>query len=521
MNMRRAGLRTCDLFCGAGGWTEGLRRSRRKLGIDAEVHFCLNHWPVAVDSHARNHPYASHVCDSLNEMDPRHVGKLHGLIASPECTHFSVARGAAPINDQRRIPAGSVAYWIENTHPEFFAIENVKEFQDWGPLYPDDHPVKKLRGKRIPERKGESFMEFVVEPIKSLGYSVEWKVLNCADYGDPTTRRRLFILGRRDGRPVEWPEPTHAKDGAGGLKPWVPASSIIDWSIPACSIFATQEEAYAWAEFHGIPKRNAPRRPLAANTMARIAHGIEKYWGDAARPFLSILRGQSKTRDIDSPLATLTCGEHQALAVPYMIPQQQGWDGKNVRSLEDPMQTIATKGAEALAIPFFTEYHGGDTGDERHGGLQKTLPTVDCANRFGIVRPFFTKLYGTGKTEELNLPISTLTGGGNKHGTCIPFLQEYYSNGGNAAPGHSVNRPLPTITCTDRFGVVQRYGMDILYRMLDPRELAAAMSFPPTYQWSGTKADVVRQIGNAVPVLMAEALLTSLIKQTSVIELAS
>lgn len=583
------GLRTCDLFCGAGGWTEGLRQACIELGIIQDVHICLNHWDVAIASHTRNHPYASHICDSLNKMDPRHAGKLHGVIASPECTHFSVARGAAPINDQRRIPAGSVAHWIHQTKPEFFAIENVKEFQDWGPLYPDDYHVASKRGRPIPEEKGTLFQKFVVEPIKEMGYSVEWQVLNCADYGDPTTRQRLFILGRADGQPVQWPEPTHSENGENGLQKWRAAKEVIDWSIPACSIFATQEEAYAWAKFHGIPKNQAPRRPLVQKTLDRIAHGIEKYWGEWAEPFLCILKGQSMTRELNLPLPTLTTRQNMAVAMPFMYPQQQGWDGKNVRSIDDPMQTLTTKGAEGLISPvllqqehggrlfstddpfntitassrfygmispFVTKYHGGANGSQRAYGVDQPFATVDCANRFGVVEPFLTKLYGTGRTADIDDPMGTITAGGYKYGMaqpfmveqnfrgagdkltrgvdrpiqtlltkahvnlCEPFVIEYYGSG-SGMQGQDINRPLPTVTCRDRFGVVQQYGLDILYRMLQPHELAAAMSFPSDYHWTGNKSDVVRQIGNAVPVGVSKAILKSLIQQTSVIELAS
>lgn len=584
------GLRSCDLFCGAGGWTEGLRQACEEENIHQSVHICVNHWDVAISSHSRNHPNASHVNDSLDKMDPAHAGKLHMVIASPECTHFSVARGAAPINDQKRIPARSVPDWIKQTAPEFFAIENVKEFANWGPLYPDDHPVKKLRGKRIKERSGEEFQDKVVQPLRALGYSVEWKVLNCADFGDPTTRERLFILGRRDGEPVEWPEPTHDKEGRNGLPKWIPAKDIIDWSIPACSIYATQEEAYAWAEFHGIPKKNAPRRPLAANTLKRIAYGIEKYWDDWADPFLTIMRGKSMARPLTDPTSTLTTGQHQALVQPFLMPQQQGWDGKYVRSIDNPLQTITTAGREyivhpvllqqehggrlystdrpmntitaksryyGMISPYLTQYHGGADGDKRAYSMEEPIATVDTANRYGVPIPYLTKLYGTGKTADIGSPLGTITSGGNKFGLatpfmveqnfrgagdrlvrdvgqptqtlltkahvnlCVPFLQEYYSNGGNPAPGHSTNRPLPTVTTRDRFGVIQHYGLDILYRMLQPHELAAAMSFPPDYTWMGNKAEVVRQIGNAVPVGVAKAILKAMIKQTSVRELAS
>ncbi len=413
----KTGITGTDLFCGGGGWSEGIKAASRRLGLSVERLICLNHWMAAVNTHSANHPDAQHICDDTNRVDPAEFGKLDFVIASPECTHFSIARGGKPTNEQKRIPAGHVANWIYCNRPEFFAIENVPQFVDWGPLDKND--------KLIKSSKGETFQEKVVNPIREMGYSVDHRVLCCADYGDPTTRRRLFICGRRDGAPVQWPEPTHSRQPEkDGLEPWVPARDIIDWSIPGTSIFNR-------------------KKPLCAKTLRRIEIGIRKFWGPWAEPFLVVLKGQSTAVSIDAPLPTLCTGEHMALAQPFLIPQQRGWDGLNVQSIASPMPTITSKGAEAVCEPFIVEYYGN-----------------------GIDQP------------------------------------------------QSVDSPLPTVTCRDRFGVVQQFGLDIHYRMLQPHELAAAMGFPPSYRWYGTKTQVVRQIGNAVPVNTAAALVECLVRQT-------
>lgn len=228
-------LHAADLFCGAGGTSTGLMEACDELGIATEL-TAINHWDVAVATHTANHPCARHLCASLDNLNPRDLfgdGELDLLWASPECTHHSIARGGKPISDQSRATAWCVVRWAEALRPQVILVENVREFAGWGPIGSNGRPLKK--------RAGDVFRAWC-GALESLGYRVEWRVLCAADYGDPTTRRRLFVYAVRGRRKVVWPEPTHCPDGEtdllGRRLPWVTAREIIDWSLPGKSIYA-------------------------------------------------------------------------------------------------------------------------------------------------------------------------------------------------------------------------------------------------------------------------------------------
>jgi len=432
-----------DLFCGAGGTSAGLIRACEALGWTTEL-LAVNHWEIAVATHAANHPSANHLCASLDSLDPRKAipgGRLDLLVASPECTHHSIARGGRPCSDQSRATAWCVLRWIDALRPRHVLIENVKEFQTWGPL--------DLAGQPIKVRRGETYGAFV-NAIRSLGYTVEARVLNAADYGDATTRRRLFIVARLGDGPIAWPMATHAPE-ENGLPKWRPARDIIDWSLPGTSIFHR-------------------KRPLAPRTLARIEYGLRKFGGAAAEPFLVLLKGQSRVRSIHQPIPAVT-------TTPWLY----------------------------LCEPFIASFHGGErhSPERRVHGMDQPLPTVDTSNRYGVVSPFLIKYRGTGQANPVDQPLHTITASGSHYGLVKPFLIQYYGE----STAQDVGVPLPTVTTKDRFGLVEsRPELDITLRMLQPHELAAAMSFPAGYQFTGTKQDQVRQIGNAVPVREAEAL---------------
>jgi DNA (cytosine-5)-methyltransferase 1 len=442
-----------DLFCGAGGTSSGLIRACRSLGMDVDL-LAINHWDIAIKTHNRNHPGARHFCESLDNINPRVVvpgGRLDLLVASPECTHHSIARGGKPCSDQSRSTAWHILRWAEALYVDNILIENVKEFVDWGPIGANGKPMK--------SKKGATFMAFR-NALESLGYKTDWAILNAANYGDPTTRRRFFMIARRGNRKIKWPEITHSQDGLkelfGSTKKWKPAREIIDWSIKGKSIFNR-------------------KKPLAKRTIDRIAHGLKKYSGINVDPFLVMLYGTGNSRSIKRPLPTITAnGQHIALCEPFLLPQQGGRkDQLRVCSLEKPMPTITTAGAEAL------------------------------------VQPFLTIMKGQSKTRDISSPLPTVTTNPHLY-LCEPFLIKYYGR----SESQPVNNPLDTITTKDRFGLVQGEltgHLDITLRMLEPHELAAAMSFDQDYEFAGTKTDKVRQIGNAVPVRIAEALCKSLL----------
>lgn len=476
-------IRAADLFCGAGGTSSGLRLAARELGLDVRL-VAVNHWPVAIQTHTANHPDAIHLCADLDAIAPRAVvpeGKLDVLIASPECTHHSNARGGKPVEDQKRASAWHVLRWAEALSPDTILVENVREFRDWGPIGSNGRPLKR--------RKGETYRAFLTA-LESLGYRVADRILNAADFGDPTTRERLFVQARRGRRPIRWPEPTHARTtDLWGRKRWRAAREVIDWTIPGTSIFSR-------------------RKPLAPATMRRIVAGLERFGGPELEPFLVILRGTGTARSIDAPVPALTAGGgHVALAEPFVV---QVTHGARVRSLDDPLPTItcANRGEFSLVEPFLLSQASG--GAPRL--VSEPSPTIPTKGAHQLVEAFLVPFYGeaerqTPRTHAVDQPLPTIpASGGGKFGVVEPFLTPYYGTG-TAVP---VTDPMPTVTAKDRFALVQPVvngrALDIRFRMLQPHELARAMGFPDDYAFSGNRGDRVKQIGNAVPVGLAHAL---------------
>jgi DNA (cytosine-5)-methyltransferase 1 len=339
-------LHIADLFCGAGGTSTGAIQAAKALGYDPHV-TAVNHWDRAVATHAANHPDARHLCASVDSLNPRHLypgGVLDILWASPECTHHSRARGGKPMQDQSRATAWCVTRWADALRPGCIMVENVPEFAEWGPLDDD--------GKAIPEHKGRTFFAWV-ETLRSLGYQVDWRELVAADYGDPTSRRRLFVQAVRGPRRIVWPTPTHSRESElFGLPRWRAAREVIDWSI-------------------STPLISQRRRPLAPKTMARIREGLARYSG---QPFVVAMEHGGRTVSAEVPLPTVTCARGGAMGIAYLLPQQS--DGR-LRPVHEPVPTVAAAGAIALVI----EYYGN--GQARP--VNEPLPTVTCNDRFGLV----------------------------------------------------------------------------------------------------------------------------------------
>ncbi len=303
-----------DLLCGAGGSSTGCARALAELGLHMEL-VCVNHWPIAIETHTRNHPKARHYCQDIATVRPHRIvpeGYLDLLMASPSCTHHSVARGGKPTSDQQRSDPWHIITWLTELRVKRLIIENVWEFTNWG-------PVDRRTGKPIKSRKGEYFNAWI-EVIRKLGFEPEWCKLNAADYGDATTRQRFILMARNDRRSVAWPVPTHAKAAAAGLERWRPAREIIDWSIKGNTIFTR-------------------KKPLAAKTLARIHAGAVKFnWPE---PFLVILRNHMAGQSIDGPMPTIAAGgNHIGLAEPIIINGRRNNRGKSVST--DPVPTLDT-----------------------------------------------------------------------------------------------------------------------------------------------------------------------------------
>jgi DNA (cytosine-5)-methyltransferase 1 len=468
-----------DLFCGGGGFSRGFALACEDLGIRNVRLIAINHWRAAVETHAKNHPWAEHHCARVDQLDPRKLvpdGRMKILIASPECTNHANARGGRPINDQSRATAWDVVKWAQELYIENILIENVREIMDWGPLGADGYALK--------SRKGEIFRQWV-ESIRACGYHLEHRILNAADFGGATTRQRFFLIARRIPRRVIWPEPSHSRDAVNvgdlfhrGLKPWRAAREVIDWTLMGRSIF-------------GRPK------PLAPNTLMRIEAGLRKFGGVAAKPFIILLRGTSKgrinrsARSTGEPLPTITAGGiHAGLCEPFMV------------SID---HTGPVKAKPFLVQPA----HGGGVSGRVHS-VEEPLRTITTENRFGLVQPFILQQQSGGVPRSTEKPLPSIAAKGAQ-ALVQPFLVKYNRTG----RANSIEKPLPTVTAVDRLGLVQPQAqgvvVDILFRMLEPHELARAMGFEG-YEFQGTKKDRIKMIGNAVEVNTAKALVKAILQ---------
>lgn len=476
-------LTAVDLFCGAGGFTCGAEASGR-----VHVALAINHWRTAIFSHQDNHPSTRHLCARIEHVDARNdtsIGPLDVILASPECTHHSNARGGRPVSDQKRQQPFALLDWIDAKRPKWVCVENVREFRDWGPLVNACTAAKPVWRPDV-KRKGETFRAWVAA-IEACGYRVDWQLLNAADYGAPTSRVRLFVMAcRADLRvpTIPWPEPSHAGR-------WRAASEIIDWTLPCPSIFER-------------------KKPLADNTLKRIEAGLRKF----VEPLIVALRNNQDGHAIGSPLSTIcTSGAHHGLAMPFVLPRE-GFHGGNLpRSMATPLHTIvAGRDSGHLVCPFIAKYNGQGS-DQRCHSPDEPLRTLDTQNRFGVVAPYLLAVNHGGnddRSRSIADPMATLTTK-TGHSVVLPFLVKYYGTGASQA----VSEPLDTVTTKDRFGLgvvsllgtMQELGVvDIGFRMLQPAELLAAQGFPAGYHLHGNKADQIKQIGNAVCPPVAEAL---------------
>ncbi|PWE13436.1 DNA cytosine methyltransferase [Alcaligenes faecalis] len=504
---------TVDLFAGGGGASTGLEQA-----LGRHVDIAVNHDPEAIALHTINHPQTEHYVSDVFEINP-HVatrGRPVGLLwASPDCKHFSKAKGGKPVSKRIRGLAWVVVKWAKAVRPRVIILENVEEFQTWGPLTDDGMPC--------PERKGQTF-QLWKEQLRALGYRLEYKELRACDYGAPTIRKRFFMVARCDGLPIVWPQQTHFTKPAKGQLAWRPASDIIDWSIPCPSIFLTQEEGRAL----GI------KRPLADATCRRIAKGVMRYVIEAENPFIvpggvsfiTKFRSGSVGTGLDEPLHTVTAGGKtkrmstgnvMGMVTAFLAKHYTGVVGSD---LQDPIGTVTSVDHHSLITAHITKFRVGSVGtslDEplhtvTAGGTPKRAST---GNTMGLVTSHLVKLRNNQFGQSHDEPMPTLTAGGGHVGEVRSFLVKYY---GNEQDGVSLHEPLHTIPTRDRFGLVTVHGVDyqivdIGLRMLTPRELYRAQGFPDSYiidrKPDGsplTKTAQVRMCGNSVCPPLAHAL---------------
>ena len=521
-----------DNFAGGGGASTGI-----ELATGYSVDIAINHDPEAIKMHKANHPNTKHYCENVWAVDPVKACNGHpvGLAwFSPDCKHFSKAKGGKPKDKNIRGLAWVALRWAGLVRPRVIMLENVEEFKTWGPLNRRHHPIKSKQGK--------TFEKFV-QQLTDLGYKVEFRELIAADYGAPTMRKRFFMIARCDGKTIVWPEPTHAPADSeevkkGLLKPYVGAYTQLDFSLPCPSIFDTSEEI---KEKYGI----RAVRPLAQKTMDRIARGLKKFVLDNPEPFIIQCNhgGEGRPNDIREPMPTITGKHGYGIVEPYMVQiGQTGFTKDRSKDVREPLTTIVSKNEHCLISPTLIQYHSETSKDGVRGQtIEDPIMTVDSSNRYGLVASFLQKYYdggykGAGDTLEnplptvtawdhnsvvtanliqmnnhcdgrdLRDPIPTITAGDGHFGEVRAFLIKYYGQG----TGQDIEEPLDTVTSRDRFGLVTIEGVDyqivdIGLRMLEPKELYGCQGFPDDYiidhDYTGKtypRSEQVRRCGNAV-----------------------
>ena len=493
-----------DNFAGGGGASTGI-----EMATGYSVDIAINHDPEAIRMHKVNHPNTKHYCENVWAVDPVKACEGHPVALawfSPDCKHFSKAKGGKPKDKNIRGLAWVACRWAALVRPRVIMLENVEEFKTWGPLNRGHHPIK--------AKQGDTFRQFVKQ-LNELGYEVQFRELVAADYGAPTKRKRFFMIARCDGVPIMWPKPTHAPADseevkAGLLKPYVGAYTQLDFSLPCPSIFDTSDEI---KEKYGI----RAVRPLAPKTMQRIARGLKKFVLDNPEPFIVPIgygerKGQSpRVHDIKKPLPTIVSSGKHYLCEPRLAPVIDKTYGGNYQGggskAEDPIDTITTVDHNRLVAATLIQYHSETNSDEVRGqGIENPIMTVDSSNRYGLVTSFLSKFYKTGIGQDEREPLHTVTTSAGHFGEVRAFLIKYYGEG----TGQDIEQPLDTVTSRDRFGLVTIQGVeyqivDIGLRMLEPKELYGCQGFPDDYiidhdntGKTYSRSEQVKRCGNAV-----------------------
>lgn len=532
-----------DNFAGGGGASTGI-----EIATARSVAIAINHDPDAILMHRTNHPYTEHLQASVWDVDPKAVcrGRPVGLAwFSPDCKHFSKAKGAALVDRKIRGLAWITLRWAAEVRPRVIILENVEEFQTWGPV---------RKGKPVKKLAGTTFRKFIRQ-LEDLGYTVEFRELVAADFGAPTSRKRFYMIARCDGKPIVWPKPTHSKAGIDGLKKWRCAAEIIDWSLPCPSVFATKAEIMDQYGLKAV-------RPLAKNTMRRIIRGVDKFTIRSGKPFIvptgyGERKGQApRVHDIDAPVPTVVSTGKENLCRPLLAPVTVTNTSNSVGgTVGAPVHTVTTAGNQMLVTPFLAEcnhsggghiapvtgahktitakhtggivapaliqYHTEQTEHVRASGLGAPINTVDASNRYGLTCANLVEYYTGGRPLDIKDPMHTVTSH-DREALIAAHVVKF--KGDNL--GHGAEDPMQTVTTSaGEFAVCKAYLAkmhsgdelghwpeirtllnefcgyelaedevllleingalyyiaDIGLRMLSPRELYNAMGFPPDY----------------------------------------
>lgn len=542
-------LHIADLFCGAGGTSTGAAAAAERLGYEVKL-TCVNHWDTAIETHRINHPEARHLCTSVDDVDPYTLykpGQLYMLLASPECTEHSYAKGGRAVNDQRRVTAWCVVRWAEALLPPVILVENVVQFVKWGPI--------DSKGKPIKRRKGEIFKAWKAA-LMSLGYKVDERRLRCDRYGVPTSRERLIVQAVRGRRQIIWPQETHApltevqqlraKQDLLSLhiKPVVPAREIIDWTLESRWLHEMPQKA----RYGGLP--------LAPNTIRRIhagflEHGMKPFVvphfgerptqkprshsldeplptvtshgaGSLVTPYVVSIDhtggNGSCTLPIDAPLSTITSKARHCVLQPYVV-RMRGTSDAQIESsgqdLDEPLKALTAGGThDALVQPFLIRMRGGDKVEGASYSMEDSVPTVTGSNVMALLHPFIIPQLSGGAPRSVDEPLPTVTSTSRGIAFVQPYIVKFYGTSTAA----SIDDPLDTVTGKDRFALVcpkvdlsdGTTGRVLFqFRMVQPHELQLAQGFPRSYKFTGNKSEVVKQIGNAVPPGLADAVVSA------------
>lgn len=523
-----------DNFAGGGGASTGI-----EIATGKRVAIAINHDPAAILMHKTNHPYTEHLQASVWDVDPKAVcrGRPVGLAwFSPDCKHFSKAKGAALVDRKIRGLAWITLRWAATVRPRVIILENVEEFQTWGPV---------RKGKPVKKLAGTTFRKFISQ-LEALGYTVEFRELVAADFGAPTSRKRFYMIARCDGRPIVWPKPTHSKTGADGLPKWHSAAEIIDWSLPCPSVFASKAQIM---ERYGLKAV----RPLAKNTMRRIIRGVDKFTIRSGKPFIVQQKFQNAAQNIEKPLTTVTAVGSHELCRPLLAPaliQYHTEQTENVRTsglgtpintvdasnrygltcanlveyytggrpldVQDPMHTVTSHDREAVVAAHIAKYYGGVVGEK----VGEPLPTVTAIDHNAVCAAYVVKFKGDEVGTQPTGPLHTQTSSG-VFAVCRTHLEKIRSGDElgywplirdllNEFCGYTLAEDEVTLL---EIGGTLYYIADIGLRMLSPRELYNAMGFPPDYiidrDYQGHEYGRTKQVarcGNAVCPPVASAL---------------
>ena len=531
-----------DNFAGGGGASTGIEIATGRL-----VALAVNHDPAAILMHRTNHPYTEHFQASVWDIDPVAVcrGRPVGLAwFSPDCKHFSKAKGSALVDRKIRGLAWITLRWAATVRPRVIILENVEEFQTWGPV---------RKGKPVKKLAGTTFRKFIAQ-LEALGYDVEYRELIAADYGAPTSRKRFYLVARCDGKPIVWPKPTHSKTGANGLPKWRSAAEIIDWSLPCPSVFASKAEIM---DRYGLKAV----RPLAKNTMRRVIRGVDKFTIRSGKPFIVECNhaGAGHIADVQEPYKTITARHTGGIVAPSLIQYHTEQQAESVRAsglgapintvdasnrygltcanlveyytggrpldVAEPMHTVTSHDREAVVAAHIAKYYGGVVGEK----VGEPLPTVTAIDHNAVCAAHVVKFKGDNVGTPPSEPLQTVTASAGKEracsgGTfavCRAHLAKIRSGDDlghwpeirallNEFCGYALAEDDVLLL---EIGGALYYIADIGLRMLSPRELYNAMGFPPDYiidrDYEGheyKKSAQVARCGNAVCPPVASAL---------------